>query len=158
MQTFLIDNIQLIIFIHVLSAMIWVGGMIAIRVAVHPSMQSIEEPKIKLGKTLMIMKRLFHLVLPFILLLLLTAIIMILGFKFEGNFASISLTKETIWTIMTLNYSYMYYKRHQAEKLFNLGKLAEAKAQVSNIPNLLLPINIGLGVIALYLGVVLRGM
>jgi len=35
---------------------------------------------------------------------------------------------------------------------------AEAKQQVSNIPNLLLPINILLGIVALYFGVVLRGV
>jgi uncharacterized membrane protein len=42
----------LIIFLHVLSAIIWIGGMIVIRFAVHYSMQAIEEPKIKLGRTL----------------------------------------------------------------------------------------------------------
>lgn len=158
MSEFLAHNTQLIIFVHVLSAMIWVGGMIAIRVAVHPTMQSIEEAPIKLGKTLMIMKRLFKLVMPFIALLLVTAIIMILGFRFEGTMSSVSHAKEAIWTIMTINYGYMYYKRHQAEKLFSQGKLPEAKAQVATIPNLLLPINIGLGIVALYLGVVLRGL
>jgi uncharacterized membrane protein len=149
---------QIIIFLHVLSAIVWVGGMIAIRVAVHPTMQSIEEPKIKLGKTLIIMGKLFHLVLPFIVLLLITAIMMVLQFHFEGKFASLAYTKEIIWSVMTLNFSIMYLKRYRAEKLFNLGKLAEAKQQVSNIPNLLLPINILLGVVALYLGVVLRGV
>ena len=158
MQEFLANNAQMIIFVHVLSAMIWVGGMIAIRVAVHPTMQSIQESQIKLGKTLIIMKRLFNLVMPFIALLLITAVIMVLGFKFEGTMSSISHAKEAIWTTMTINYGYMYYKRHQAERLFNQGKLPEAKAQVANIPNLLLPINIGLGVVALYLGVILRGL
>lgn len=149
---------QIIIFLHVLSAIVWVGGMIAIRVAVHPTMQSIEEPKIKLGKTLIIMGKLFHLVLPFIVLLLITAIMMVLQFHFEGKFASLAYTKEIIWSVMGVNFGIMYLKRYKAKKLFNLGKLAEAKQQVSNIPNLLLPINILLGVVALYLGVVLRGV
>ncbi|MCF6172831.1 MAG: hypothetical protein L3J44_03500, partial [Campylobacteraceae bacterium] len=55
-----------IVFLHVLSAIIWVGGMIAIRLAVHPSMQTIEDPKIKLGKTLMLMGKFFNIVIPFI--------------------------------------------------------------------------------------------
>jgi len=38
-----------VVFLHVLSAFVWVGGMIAIRVAVHPVLQSIEDPKTKLG-------------------------------------------------------------------------------------------------------------
>ena len=37
---------SIIVFLHVISAVIWVGGMIAIRFAVHYSMQNIEEPKI----------------------------------------------------------------------------------------------------------------
>lgn len=158
MQELFTNNAQLIVFLHVLSAMIWVGGMIAIRVAVHPSMQSIEEPKIKLGKTLMIMGRLFNLVIPFIIILMATAIIMIIGLQFKGGeLYNIVLFKEGIWTVMTLNFIYMYMKRLKAETLFNGGSLAQAKAQVAKIPNLLLPLNIFLGIIALYLGVILRG-
>lgn len=72
---------SIIVFIHVLSAVIWIGGMIAIRFAVHYSIQSIENPKIKLGKTLENLKRFFYLVIPSILSLLITAIIMIISFK-----------------------------------------------------------------------------
>ena len=49
----------IIIFLHILSAVIWVGGMIAIRFAVHPSLQSIDDSKIKLGLTLQIVGKLF---------------------------------------------------------------------------------------------------
>ncbi|MBD3830050.1 MAG: hypothetical protein IE890_06140 [Arcobacter sp.] len=49
----------LIIFLHLISAIIWIGGMIVIRFAVHYSMQSIEDPKIKLGRTLENLKRFF---------------------------------------------------------------------------------------------------
>jgi uncharacterized membrane protein len=142
-----------IVFLHVLSGVIWVGGMIAIRVAVHPSMQSIEEPKIKLGKTLMITGKLFQLVMPFIAILLLTAIVMI------SIHSSIYVyIKVVIWIFMTLNFSYMYIKRASAQKLFDGGDLKSAKVKVSDIPNFLLPINIVLGVIAIYLGVLLRGL
>ena len=65
--------------------------------------------------------------------------------------------KEGIWTIMTVNFIYMYIKRNRAQKLFDSGDLAQAKMSVSNIPNLLLPINIVLGVIAIFAGVTLRG-
>lgn len=158
MQELFTNNAQLTVFLHVLSAIIWVGGMIAIRVAVHPSMQSIDDPKIKLGKTLQIMGRLFNLVIPFIILLLITAIIMAIGLKFKGtDLYSTVLIKEGIWTVMTLNFIYMYSKRSKAQKLFNNGALAKAKEQVAKIPNLLLPLNILLGVVALYLGVALRG-
>jgi len=144
----------IILFLHVFSGVIWVGGMIAIRVAVHPVMQSIEDPTIKLGKTLEIVGRLFHLVIPFITLLILTALIFEIYWGYSGILIRI---KEAIWSIMTLNFIYMYLRRYKAWKLFQAGKLKEAKELAKPLPNLLLPINIFLGVVAIFLGVVLRG-
>ncbi len=143
-----------VVFLHVLSAIIWVGGMIAIRFAVHPTMQSIDEPKIKLGKTLALMGKFFHIVMPFIFILLITAIILIFAI---GKNPAIEM-KESIWMIMTANFTWMYFKRRKAQKLFDEGKLPEAKAMVALIPKILLPLNILLGVVALWLGVGLRGL
>ena len=144
----------IILFLHVFSGVIWVGGMIAIRVAVHPVMQSIEDPAIKLGKTLEIVGRLFHLVIPFIIFLILTALIFEIYWEYSGILIRI---KEGIWSIMTLNFIYMYLRRYKAWKLFQAGKLKEAKELAKPLPNLLLPINIFLGVVAIFLGVILRG-
>ncbi len=145
----------IVLFLHILSAVIWIGGMIAIRVAVHPVLQSIEDSQLKLGSTLKIVGRLFNLVIPFILILLATA----LFFEIKLNITSpITHIKEAIWTIMTLNFIVMYIKRAKAMKLFNSGKLAKAKESVAIIPKLLLPINIFLGVAAIMLGVILRGL
>jgi len=158
MKDLFLNYAGLIVFLHVISAIVWIGGMIAIRVAVHPSMQSIEDGKIKLGKTLMIMGRLFNLVLPFIMILLLTAIVMLVGIGFKGTeLAPITYIKEGIWVLMAMNFAYMYFQRLSAQKLFNMGNMVDAKAKVANIPNLLLPINIILGIVAVYLGVTLRG-
>ena len=146
----------IIVFLHVLSAVIWVGGMIAVKVAVHPAMHTIEDKTIKVGKNLMIVGRLFNLVMPFIVVLLITAIIMIIALDLKGTI--VYYIKEAIWTIMALNYTFMYFKRSKAQKLFNEGKIKESVATVANIPNILLPVNIFLGVVAIYLGVTLRGM
>ena len=148
-----------VVFLHVLSAFVWVGGMIAIRVAVHPVLQSIEDPKTKLGNTLQITGRLFHLVIPFILTLLFTGLIMAISSQgHHGSLKSLFLSKEIIWTLMTMNFTYMYLQRRAAWKLFEVGKLPEAKAKVRLIPNVLLPVNILLGVLALWLGLTLRGL
>jgi uncharacterized membrane protein len=144
-----------VVFLHVLSAFVWVGGMIAIRVAVHPVLQTIEDPRIKLGKTLEITGRLFHLVIPFILTLIVTGLMMAAVY---GTVDLLISWKETIWTVMTLNFSYMYLQRRAAWKLFEAGKLPEAKVKVKHIPNVLLPINIILGIAALFIGVSLRGL
>ena len=145
---------QAIVFLHVLSAIIWIGGMIAIRLAVHPTMQSIDDPKIKLGKTLALMGKFFNIVMPFIFILLLTAIVLIFAMEKSPELQM----KENIWMIMTANFIWMYTKRYKAQKLFNRGELPQAKAMVALIPKFLLPLNIVLGLIALWLGVGLRGL
>jgi len=166
---------HLIVFLHVLSAFIWVGGMIAIRVAVHPVIQrggvtaaqmlendvksAMLEPKQRLGITLQITGRLFNLVMLFIAILFVTGLMMAIATDgHHGDLKSIFLSKEIIWTIMAVNYTYMYIKRAKAWMLFSKGEVALAKAQMSLIPNLLLPINIVLGIVALWLGVSLRGL
>jgi uncharacterized membrane protein len=166
---------HLIVFLHVLAAFIWVGGMIAIRVAVHPVisrggvtgsqmlhddvMDSMLKPKQRLGLTLQITGRLFNLVMLFIVILFITGLIMAIATGgHHGDLKSLFLSKEIIWTIMAVNYTYMYIKRAKAWKLFSAGDVAKAKAQLSLIPNLLLPINIVLGIVALWLGVSLRGL
>lgn len=147
----------IIVFLHVISAIIWVGGMIAIRFAVHPIMQSIEDPAIKLGKTIEIIGRLFNLVMPFIILLLVTAVIMALKLKGSSLYDTVYI-KEGIWVVMVINFIFMYIRRNMASKLFMAKNLAAAKANISLFPNLLLPINIALGLVALYLGITLRGL
>ena len=148
-----------VVFLHVLSALVWVGGMIAIRIAVHPALQQIENPALRLGKTLEITGRLFHLVIPFILLLLATGTILaVASHGHHGEQRWIFFSKESIWTLMTLNFLYMYRQRRAGWKLWGQGKLPEAKAKVRHLPNLLLPLNIILGMVALYLGITLRGL
>jgi len=162
-----------IVFLHVLAALIWVGGMIAIRFAVHPNMQCIEDPEVKLGRTLAIMGKFFHIVIPFILLLILTAVIMAVGLGFRaaavdegGNIISqvaydlyqIVHVKEVIWMVMTANFTWMYFKRRKAQKLFDAGDLSGAKTVMALIPKVLLPLNIVLGILALWLGLTLRGL
>ena len=149
--------------------------MIAIRVAVHPVIQrggvtaaemlendvksAMLEPKQRLGITLQITGRLFNLVMLFIAILFVTGLMMAIATGgHHSDLKSIFLSKEIIWTIMAINYTYMYIKRAKAWKLFSKGDVALAKAQMSYIPHLLLPINIVLGIVALWLGVSLRGL
>jgi len=169
------NNGHFIVFLHVLSAFIWVGGMIAIRVAVHPvifrggvtdaqmlqshKIADILEPKQRLGITLQTTGRLFNLVIFFIIALFATGLIMAIATGgHKGALKTLFLSKEIIWTIMTVNFTYMYIRRAKAWKLFNQGEIALAKAKMKWIPNVLLPLNIVLGLVALWMGVSLRGM
>ncbi len=149
----------IVVFLHVLSAFVWVGGMIAVRFAVHPALQNINDPKVKLGKTLEITGRLFNLVIPFIMILLATGLMMAISSGgHKGDLKGLFLSKEIIWTVMSVNFVYMYISRRAAWRFFESGDLKMAKSRVKHIPNLLLPVNIVLGITALYLGISLRGL
>ncbi len=145
----------IVLFLHILSAVIWVGGMIMMRFAVHPSLQNIDNPKIKLEKTLEIIGNLFNLVIPFILISVTTAIILLIGAGHDGWIVHL---KESIWTIMTLNFIYMYIQRFRASKALKSDDIEKVKQLVRLLPNRLLPLNIFLGLIAIFLGVMLRGL
>jgi uncharacterized membrane protein len=149
---------SIIVFLHVISAVIWVGGMIAIRFAIHYSIQEIEDPKVKLGRTLENLRRFFNMVIPAIIILLLTAIIMIVALGFKGtNLYNMVILKEIIWTIMTIVFITIYIKRNKAQKAFNNENLPEAKKNLLPIATYFIPINIVLGLIAIFLGITLRG-
>ena len=158
MTDFFNNYSSIVVFLHVISAVIWVGGMIAIRFAVHYSMQNIEEPKVKLARTLEFLKRFFSMVIPAILTLLITAIIMIIALGFKGTeLYSVVIIKEIIWSIMTLIFITIYIKRNKAQKAFDSGDFASAKNNLLPIATYFIPINIVLGLIAIFLGITLRG-
>lgn len=162
---------NLIIFLHIISAVIWVGGMIAIRFATHQSLARIIDPKTRLERAAHTLKRLFAIVTPFVAILLVTAVIMAAGLGFrdaaldaDGNVIdayAMSLyntirIKEAIWVVMALNLGAMIYRRAKAEKALNAGNIEEAKKMLGLIAQYMVPVNIALGVIAIFIGVVLR--
>ncbi len=158
MIDFFKDYSSIIVFLHVISAVIWVGGMIAIRFAVHYSIQNIEDPKIKLARTLELLKRFFNMVIPAILTLLITAIIMIIALGFKGTeLYNVVVIKEIIWSIMTLIFITIYIRRIKAQKAFDNNDFLNAKNNLLPIATYFIPVNIVLGLVAIFLGITLRG-
>jgi len=148
-----------IVFLHVISAVIWVGGMVAIRFAVHYSIQEIDEPKIKLGRTLELLRRFFNMVIPSIVLLLITAIMMSIGLGLkESPLYPIVHIKEAIWSVMAVIFTIIYLKRNKAQRFFDEGDFKSAKEKLTPLAQWMIPTNIALGLIALYFGVTLRGL
>ena len=175
MKEFLIETFahhrNLIIFLHIISAVIWVGGMIAIRFAAHQSLQMIADPKLRLERAAHTLKRLFTIVWPFVIVLIATAVLMAVGLGFRaaaldaaGNVIddyamSIYNTvhiKEAIWLIMALNLAAMMWRRKKAEAALKEGNLETAKNMLGLIAKYMVPVNIVLGVTAIFIGVVLR--
>jgi len=160
-----------IIFLHVLSAVIWVGGMIAIRFATHQSLAMISDPKMRMERAVHTLKRLFTIVLPFVIILIITAVIMAVGLGFRAaamdemgnvidanamNVYQIIHLKEAIWLVMAINLGAMMFRRKQAQKALAHNDLGRAKSMLEMIAKYMVPLNIGLGVIAIFIGVFLR--
>ena len=160
-----------IVFLHVISAVIWVGGMIAMKFAAHPSFVSIESPLHRLERISHALKRLFAIVSPFVIILIITAVIMAVGLGFRaaavdanGNVIdsyamhiyNLVHVKEVIWMVMAGNLALMMFLRNKAQKLLDMGDSAGAKKKLELIGKYMVPLNIILGIAAIYLGVTLR--
>ncbi|HIP15386.1 MAG TPA: hypothetical protein EYG74_07850 [Sulfurimonas autotrophica] len=171
MIEFFADYRTQIVFFHVISAVVWVGGMIAMKFAAHPSFMRIESSLHKLERISQALNRLFMIVLPFVAILIITAVIMAVGLGFRaaavdanGNVIdeyamyiyNIVHVKEVIWMIMAANLTAMIFRRNKAQKLLTQGDMAGAKKSLALIGKYMVPLNITLGIIAIYLGVTLR--
>ena len=158
MQDLFLENKTIIVFLHVISAVVWVGGMIAMRYAAHQSFLEIENPLKRLERIAHALKRLFTIVLPFVTILLITAIFMIKGYSLsQTEFSALAHAKEGIWTVMFLNLLVMMFRRNKAEKLLAAGDATGAKAQLGIIGSIMVPINILLGIVAIFIGTTLSG-
>ena len=160
-----------IVFLHVISAVVWVGGMIAMKFAAHPSFVQIESPLHRLERISQALQRLFMIVLPFVIILIITAVIMAVGLGFRAAAVDASgnvidsyamhiyklvHVKESIWMLMSANLGMMIWRRNKAEKLLEKGDTTGAKKALELIGKYMVPVNIILGIIAIYLGVTLR--
>lgn len=158
MEAIFTEYKTVIVFLHVISGVVWVGGMIAMRYAAHPSFMEIESPAKRLERVADGLKRLFSIVLPFVITLIITAIFMIKGYSLsQSDFSVFAHAKEGIWTIMFINLMIMIFRRNKAEKLLAKGDFLGAKNQLGLIGKVMVPLNIALGVVAIFLGTYLSG-
>jgi len=153
MVEFFAEHKTVIVFLHVISAVIWVGGMVAMRYAAHPSFVQIESPAKRLEHIAIALKNLFTIVVPFVFLLLATAVIMIMGYGLSDSELSIySHAKEGIWSFMAINLLVMITRRNRAMKLLEQGDMVGAKFSLELIGKYMVPLNIILGIVAIFLG------
>jgi len=158
-----------IIFLHVLSAVIWVGGMIAARYGRVKPLRDLTEPEEFMHETKRY-TRFFKLMTPFIILIFITSVIMAIGYQGnaydeEGFILSDKAvdmykwihTKGGIWTVMAMNMGLMAWINNRASTNFtscsNIKECKRCKEALEIIYNYLMPVNIILGTVEIMLGV-----
>ena len=159
MSELFLEYRDIVVFLHLLGAVIWVGGMVAIRFVAHSAIVQIESPKVRLDTTLLTLKNLFNMVLPFVAIIFLSAVILALIYGgHNGSYSTLFYAKEAIWSIMAINFFLMRAKRNKAQKELENGKIPKASKSLATIGKYMVPLNISLGLVALFIGVVLSGV
>jgi uncharacterized membrane protein len=159
MSAFFVEYARIIVFIHIFFAVIWIGGMIVIRLALHPSLPTIENGIDRVGLMMETLNRFFLMVSTAIVFIGITGIIMMLGIGFK-SVPLLYLTvhiKSQIWMLMAVIYGVIYFKFTKAKKFFENGDIESTKKALAPLAKWLIPTNIFFGLIEIMLGIVLRG-
>ena len=160
------DYSLLVIFLHVIGASVWVGGMITLWFLTKESGSQVPIER-RANSRAGMYKKFFTFLSPFVVLLLITALFMALGYKdnaVDANGFTLDLknletyklihTKGSIWTIMVMNMFFMIWILKKAS-----CKLCKTKVRADCmwlVGTYLLPLNILLGLTGIFLGVYLR--
>jgi uncharacterized membrane protein len=157
-KTFYEEFAFVILPLHLISVVVWIGGMVMFVVAVYPAIKQIPNEKMMIRTSLRTLRRYFHFLFPFIMILAMTGVIMEIGQGYESKdptLGAIVGTKEASWVLMFLNFLLAYYKVGAAKKSCMASDPEEAKDNVRLIAHYLFAINIFLGITALYFGLIL---
>ena len=164
MEGFILDVFgsygRIIVFLHLLSASLLIGSMFMIKFIVKPVLMDIDEEKVRYKKCLRILERYIYF-LVIVMLVIVSASFMIsvgLGFEYASpTLYSMVHVKEAMWLFMAFNFIYMYIKFLHAKRLFARREFFEVHEDLSLIVNYLLPLNLILAFIAMYIGIIIRG-
>jgi uncharacterized membrane protein len=150
----------IIVPIHTLSVAIWLGGMIVFIVALCPALRQIPNEKMMIRTSLRALGRFFAFTFVFVFLIGISGYMMEIAKDFghkEPTLEAIVGAKEIIWSIMLLIFIYAFYKVFQSKLECLNENVVLAKHNLKLIVNYLFVTSVILGVVALYLGLLLRG-
>jgi len=151
---------NIILPLHIFSAVIWIGAMIGYLFSTYPAIKQIPNEKLLVRTSLRTLRRLFNLIIIVSVVLGVTGIIIAIGQSYSDKdplLATIINTKQALWIFMFFNTIFAYYKVLDAKKRCFASDSAGARDNVRLISHYLIVINIFLGVIAAYFGMMLRG-
>jgi len=154
------DFSRIIIFLHIISSALLIGSMFVMRFVIRPVEEDIADEKIKFTNSMQTMRRYILFLVPVMLVIIVTSVFMHIGLGFRnGNPTTYVMvhTKEALWTFIAFNFIYMYFKYLRAKKGLAEENYIEVEENVILMVRYLIPLNLLLGIISVYFGVILRG-
>lgn len=134
--------------LHILAAVIWVGGMFFAYLALRPAAQAVLEPQPRLTLWCQVFQRFFPWVFVAVGALLVTGYWMI--FKEHGGFSGVGLNVKIMHItgiIMMLIFAHVYFAPFRRLKRFvNEGDFAQAGKSLAQI-RILIAINLVIGIV-----------
>ncbi len=151
----------IIVFFHIIAASFLLGSMFMIVFIIKPALMDIDDLAVRYSRCIKILGRYFYYLLGVMALIISASFAMRVGLGFE--FASpvlLSLVhvKEAIWLLVACNFIYMYIRLRNAKKLLSTREFFEVHENLGLIVNWLMPLNIILSMIAIYIGIAIRGL
>ena len=134
--------------------------MIGYIVSTYPSIKQIPNEKLLIRTSLRTLKRLLNMIFLLSIIIVITGVIIAIGGLYADKdplLATIVNTKEALWIFMFFNTVFSFYKILQAKKSCLASDSSAARDDVRLISHYLIVINIFLGLIAIYFGMMLRG-
>lgn len=158
---FYVDYLPLIFAVHIFSAIIWIGGMVAFSLTVYPSVMQIPNEKMAVRTSLRTLNRFFKLLVPVALLSGISGFVMAGGkdYAHQDPVMSVVVTsKELIWLFMVLLWLYAWYKIKEARARCLASDSEHARDNVKLIAHYIFGIASLLGFCAVYFGYILRSV
>lgn len=149
---------NIIIFLHILSASILIGSMFVMIFIVRPAGASVKDVRSKCAHCLRILKRYIIFLIPVMLIIFSASVFMNFGMGFEfGDPAALIIVhiKETIWMFIAFNFAYAFKKYLNAKKAFEEEDFLAVQENIILITKYLIPLNLMVSLIAVYLGILI---
>ena len=164
MQDFLLslfgDFGRIIVFLHIIGAAFLIGSMFMIRFIIKPTLMDIDDEAVRYSRCIKILDRYFYYLFGIMILIISASFTMSIGLGFEHanpTLYSLIHVKEALWLFIAFNFIYMYTKLMNAKKLYKRREFFEVHENLGLIVNCLIPLNFILTLIAVYIGVIIRG-
>ena len=151
---------RVIIFLHVMSAVLLVGSLFFIRFLFAPVLDKIEQDDIRYEAYLNLIKYFFLFITIVMIALVAFSIFMSvgLGLKFgDQTTYTVTHTKKIVWLMMILIFIAMYVKYRGAKRAMSSGVMVEVHENIILIVKYLIPANFILSCISVYFGIIIRG-